>query len=205
VLRSPELDIDKLDYDLNKSIEASLAVEYSLLNRVDEQWQLEQTFRKTREDMGPVGDLTASALRGLDSTASWNLKLGLVVKTPLLDRGDGLRETQAYRVARDNLAIQKQADTLDVRRDLAQRLGELGEIRRQVQMAQEGRELSQRIYQIDLRRFDLGLITSITLIESEDDAFNAELEASRQALRWIKAVRYLETRYRMVKSTGAHP
>lgn len=195
--------MDRVNYDLEASLQASLEAETGLLDRLDDAWKLEQDYLKQQEGMRPVGDLTASALKDLDANGKWNFKVGLSLATPLFDRGNGSRIAVGYRLAKDNLQTQIQGDRLDLKRDLKQRLAEMGEIRRQVQLAAQGRDVSQRIYQIDLKRFDLGLITSTILIDSENNAFDAELEASRQAVRWIKAIRYLETRYRMVRKAPA--
>jgi outer membrane protein TolC len=198
--RDASLDFAGLKYDESRSVSNSLAREPAILSRGFERWKEEQAWAKTLENLRPVGDVSATLSHDLTSAASWQFGLAFSLATPLWDRGDGVRAKASHRQRLETIERDRDADERALRRELGLRLKELDEIRRQVGMARESRDLAERIYKIDLARFDLGLITSITLIESEDGYFGAELAVAQQAARWIKAVRYLETRYRMVRS-----
>ncbi|MBN8218097.1 MAG: TolC family protein [Spirochaetes bacterium] len=194
------LAISLVRFDEKRSAAESLACEPSLLNHAYERWKEDQAWSKALENMRPVGDLSASLTHDLNATATWQVGLAVNLLTPLWDRGDGARAGVTHRLRLETIERQRDADERGLRRDLGLRLRELEEIREQVSIARVARDLAERIYKIDVARFDLGLITSTQLIESEDDYFTAELTMAQQAARWIKAVRFLETRYRMARA-----
>lgn len=186
-------------YDLDASIGKSLSNEYTVRDQDYALWKEDETYRKDKEKYGLTGDVSVSVNRDMVPYTNFQLSVSLNLQTPILDRGDFLRFKSSHALRRDSILREREQLVLNLRNDITQKTAELTDIAKQFQTARENRDIASKIYQMDQRRFELGLITSDILITTEADYFTRELELIRQAVRWTKAINYLEYRYRMVK------
>lgn len=186
-------------YDLDKSIALTLSNEYTVRDQDYALWKEDEAYRKEKEKYGLTGDLSFAMSRDFIPQTNFQVSLSVNLQTPILDRGDFLRSKNSHQLRRDTILRERDQIVIGIRKDLTQKTGELADIARQFQMARDNRDISSKIYQMDQRRFELGLITSDILIKTESDYFETELTLIRQAVRWTKALNFLEYRYRMVK------
>ncbi len=190
---------NEVAYDVEASINKSLSNEGPIRDKDFALWKEEEKFKKDKEKYGLTGDVNLGFSGDFAARNSYQFNLGLNLQTPVLDRGDFLRARTNHFLRRDTLKRDKEQLAINLRKDIVQKVSELTDIARQFAVAKENRDIASKIYAMDQRRFELGLITSDVLITTESDYFNRELDLVRQAVRWIKAGNYLEYRYHMVK------
>ncbi|MBL8992436.1 MAG: TolC family protein [Spirochaetia bacterium] len=186
-------------YDLDKSIAVTLSNEYTVRDQEYALWKDDEAYRKEKEKYGLTGDLSFALSRDFIPQTNFQVSLSVNLQTPILDRGEYLRSKASHLLRRDTILREREQVVMGIRKDITQKTTELTEIARQFQTAKENRDIAAKIYQMDQRRFELGLITSDILITTESDYFTRELDLIKQAVRWTKALNFLEYRYRMVK------
>ncbi|NJD19634.1 MAG: TolC family protein [Gemmatimonadetes bacterium] len=140
------------------------------------------------------GSSFGGSLEGLDRRPTWSL--GLAFSQPLLnrrDRGAGLSADLAVELRRLGLAVVEN----QVRQEVRSAARALAAGRQRLAAAEEAASLARAQLEAERRRLELGLGDSFRLLETEENAVQAELEDVRARYDLARAL----TLYRLAMGT----
>ena len=186
-------------YDLEGSIRRTLSNDVTLHRIALDQWREKLDYRGQADNYRFIGDLNFSVDKDLDPDGELQVELGLDLKSPLYKRGEFKRLKKNHALRMENLERRKKGRIYRISNAIETEIANLKSHLRNVDVSITRLEIASKAYNIDTERFAAGLIKAETLIDTEDDYFNAELQIIREKINYLRARSTLENRFWMEK------
>ncbi|MBI4975972.1 MAG: TolC family protein [Spirochaetes bacterium] len=194
------LPVEKVRYDKQSSIARSISNDLTLQSIALNIWKEKKSLENILDDYRPNG--TASVTLARDFNANYDLKLSLNLSSALFDRMQSDLAIEASVVAISNLNIQIVQRQRTIQSTIERIIDSLDIMETNITIYQQSFVIAKKSFDINMERFNLGVISTETMVTTEDDYYATELSLVQQKVAYLKAISQLENKFWMVRAAA---